>query len=152
MAAAHRCSFAIVLWEIGSGKTPYYERRQDSYIDLADLQRAIVIERLRPREIDVKSCVPYEFIGLMRECWQHGAHVRPAFPDIVGRLEALRPDFKPFPSKFAQLPVPLPSAPRSGSMSSHPRLAGRYDPPLRALMTSPAKGLLRTNDSGACDL
>ena len=77
-------SFAIVLWEMLSGKLPYG--------DLSPIAAAaaVVVENLRPPVADVPADTPAELTALMVTCWDVAPNVRPEFEAVAARLATMR--------------------------------------------------------------
>lgn len=57
-------SFAIVLWEICSRRTPYHEHATPMAI-----VRHVVMEKGRPDKGLINAGCPAGVVGLMEECW-----------------------------------------------------------------------------------
>ena len=77
-------SFAIVLWEMLSGKLPYG--------DLSPIAAAaaVVVENLRPPLADAPDDTPAELTALMVQCWDVAPAVRPEFEAVAASMAALR--------------------------------------------------------------
>jgi serine/threonine protein kinase len=77
-------SFAIVLWEMLSGKLPYG--------DLSPIAAAaaVVVENLRPPLADAPDDTPAELMALMVQCWDVAPAVRPEFEAVAASVAALR--------------------------------------------------------------
>eukprot|EP00047_Mylnosiga_fluctuans_P020046 m.88349 g.88349 ORF g.88349 m.88349 type:complete len:1295 (-) comp8366_c0_seq2:2436-6320(-) len=137
LGASDVYSYAIVMWEIASGRTPYYDIPLETAIDFDDLRKRIVMG-LRPRLEDLKAVVPPGYARLMVQCWSAGAHLRPPFTEIVSVLDELRPPTPAFGPSFllaeAEAHVraaAVPAMRRASSMTTRrtpsPRAAVRLD-------------------------
>jgi serine/threonine protein kinase len=74
-------SFAVVLWEICSRKTPY----SDLSSPMAIIKH-VTIEHKRPNLGLVPADCPPDLIELMKNCWSHDPNERPCFSQIIDRL------------------------------------------------------------------
>ena len=76
-------SFAIVVWEMLSGKLPYG--------DLSPIAAAaaVVVENLRPPVADAPPDTPPELTALMVRCWDVAPDVRPEFDAVAVGLKEL---------------------------------------------------------------
>jgi hypothetical protein len=77
-------SFAIVLWEMLSGKLPYGE------LSPIAAAAAVVVEHLRPPVADAPADTPAELVALMVKCWDVAPAVRPEFEAVAVDLAAMR--------------------------------------------------------------
>ena len=77
-------SFAIVLWEMLSGKLPYGE------LSPIAAAAAVVVENLRPPLADVPAGTPSALTELMVVCWDVAPAVRPEFEGVAGSLKTMR--------------------------------------------------------------
>ena len=77
-------SFAIVLWEMLSGKLPYGE------LSPIAAAAAVVVENLRPPLGDVPPGTPAALTELMVVCWDVAPAVRPEFEGVAADLKRLR--------------------------------------------------------------
>ena len=71
-------SFAIVLWEIVTRKTPYLELPS-----IASIVRHVLAGNRPMIPVDC----PQEYADLMRKCWGDDGTRRPTFRDIVDNLD-----------------------------------------------------------------
>ena len=97
-------SFGIILWELNASKKPFEGLNRDLFYE------RIVHGGERP---PLNRKWPRELTSLMAECWDADLYHRPAFRDIVQRLDAmlekekggastsLKPKRKPFLPKIS---------------------------------------------------
>ena len=73
-------SFGILLWQLLSGKIPFY--------DLANDIKNQIINGHRPSFDDLPLCIANdeEIVGLMKACWDENPLARPSFGEIISIL------------------------------------------------------------------
>jgi len=74
-------AFAIIMWELLTGKTPYFGRSPAQAILFA-----VVKDNLRP---EIPSNTPMKYKELMCACWAPKLTERPTFEEIVAKLDDL---------------------------------------------------------------
>ena len=79
-------SFGIVMWEIRYKKVPYDDLNFSSLLDL----KSAVLNGTRPTTVESDQS---DYATLMRACWSANTSCRPAFRDVVVRLEEISEDF-----------------------------------------------------------
>ena len=77
-------SFAIVLWEMLSGKLPYGE------LSPIAAAAAVVVENLRPPLADVPPDTPAALTDLMVVCWDVAPAARPEFEGVAASQKTMR--------------------------------------------------------------
>ncbi|KAL4480308.1 hypothetical protein ABPG74_020824 [Tetrahymena malaccensis] len=120
-------SYAIVLWEFISRKTPY---KQMSTVDIMKN----VCEGKRPGlgpEFIPKDCPP-SLIDLMKDCWEQDPNKRPDFREVLERLEFIENDLQLIRNRASTNSRPAPPAVTTinKSMSQQPpKPQGTYSQP-----------------------
>ncbi len=71
-------SFAIILWELVARQVPY------SGMNAVQVSVAVMTKDVRP---SIPEKCPPAYAQLIRACWDRDAAKRPAFPEIVERLQ-----------------------------------------------------------------
>jgi hypothetical protein len=74
-------SFAIVCYEILTGKEPFEAEK------MSDLHKRITLERARPK---LPKICPRRLASLIRRCWDHNPLSRPDFPEICKELRYIK--------------------------------------------------------------
>ncbi|KAL4506029.1 hypothetical protein ABPG72_013790 [Tetrahymena utriculariae] len=98
-------SYAIVLWEFISRKTPYQK------MSTVDIMKN-VCEGKRPGvgpEFIPKDCPP-SLIDLMKECWEQDPNKRPDFREVLERLEYIENDLQLIRNRASTNSRPAPPA------------------------------------------
>lgn len=72
-------SFAVLLWECITGKTPW-----ESYTSPMQIIFAVGVQRVRP-EIPVDT--PVMLRQLIEDCWEHSPAKRPSFTQVLDRIQ-----------------------------------------------------------------
>lgn len=79
-------SFGVVMWEITARQVPYEDKDYEWIQDVKDA----VLAGIRPTL--PQGGVRDDYIVLMRHCWAADPDQRPAFVDIVSRLQEMLPE------------------------------------------------------------
>ncbi|CAK9230783.1 unnamed protein product [Sphagnum troendelagicum] len=74
-------SFALVCYEILTGKEPFAGERT------SDLYKLVVLEHARP---ELPKTCPRRLVSLIRRCWDHDPLSRPDFPEICKELRYMK--------------------------------------------------------------
>ncbi|EAR93555.2 tyrosine kinase domain protein (macronuclear) [Tetrahymena thermophila SB210] len=120
-------SYAIVLWEFISRKTPYQK------MSTVDIMKN-VCEGKRPGlgpEFIPKDCPP-SLIDLMKDCWEQDPNKRPDFREVLERLEYIENDLQLIRNRASTNSRPAPPAVTTinKSMSQQPpKPQGTYSQP-----------------------
>jgi serine/threonine protein kinase len=77
-------SFGIVLWEMLTGKEPF-----DEHDDYERFVTAVCDKGERP---EIPDSIHFSLAAMLRECWHDNQKVRPAFQDLIPRIEAAMVD------------------------------------------------------------
>lgn len=78
-------SYAVVLWEICSRKTPYNEVSAPMAI-----VRLVTVEKKRPNLTIIPPDCPPTLIEIIKQCWSHEPHDRPSFSEIIDKLSKIQ--------------------------------------------------------------
>jgi len=78
--AADVYSFAILMWELLTGVSPYGSKTHGEIVVV------VVNRQARP---PIPEFCSEGYAELMEDCWRHSHHERPGFPEIVDRLKDL---------------------------------------------------------------
>jgi serine/threonine protein kinase len=73
-------SFAIVLWEMLTGKEPF-----DEHDDYERFVQAVCDHGERP---EIPDSIHFSLAAMLRECWHDNQRVRPSFQELIPRLES----------------------------------------------------------------
>jgi serine/threonine protein kinase len=74
-------SFALVCYEILTGKEPFEGEK------MGDLYKRVTLERARPK---LPKICPRRLVSLIRRCWDHYPLSRPNFPEICKELRYIK--------------------------------------------------------------
>jgi hypothetical protein len=74
-------SFAIVCYEILTGKEPFEDER------MSDLYKRVVLEHARP---ELPEICPIRLVSFIRRCWDRDPLSRPDFPEICKELRYIK--------------------------------------------------------------
>jgi serine/threonine protein kinase len=74
-------SFALVCYEILTGKEPFEDEK------MTDLYKLVTLERARP---ELPKICPNRLVSLIRQCWDHDPLYRPDFPEICKELRYIK--------------------------------------------------------------
>mmetsp|Transcript_495 Transcript_495/g.823 ORF Transcript_495/g.823 Transcript_495/m.823 type:complete len:344 (+) Transcript_495:243-1274(+) len=83
-------SYGVVLWELFCFEKPYQDQ------DCVELPYLVAKKGLRPEYL--KHC-PEILNQLMNDCWKEDSGARPAFSEIITRIEVCMKEFEPFISQ-----------------------------------------------------
>jgi len=83
----------VILWELITRQVPYQGMKSREVAEFVT----------RGHRLDIPADCPSEYHNLIRSCWQHNPDDRPAFPEIVRRLEAIEKSWFP-PEKTKGFP------------------------------------------------
>mmetsp|Transcript_7775 Transcript_7775/g.48220 ORF Transcript_7775/g.48220 Transcript_7775/m.48220 type:complete len:171 (-) Transcript_7775:431-943(-) len=72
-------SFAVLLWECITGKTPW-----ESYTSPMQIIFAVGVQRVRP---DIPADTPVMLCELIKDCWEHSPAKRPSFTQVLDRIQ-----------------------------------------------------------------
>ncbi|CAM9499846.1 unnamed protein product [Chrysoparadoxa australica] len=105
-------SFAIVMWEVFSGKEPY------GGVNGMEVAYAAAEDGLRPI---IPDTVPEGYADLMRKCWADDQHARPGFTQVLDELYMLkkRYDHLMSPGAVVWLRAPTPYSFIQSSTNKH---------------------------------
>uniref|UniRef100_A0A0K8SM14 mitogen-activated protein kinase kinase kinase n=1 Tax=Lygus hesperus TaxID=30085 RepID=A0A0K8SM14_LYGHE len=73
-------SFGVVLWELLTGEFPYKD------IEPLSIAYGVASNKLR---LPIPSTCPQAWKDLLQDCWAHNSHDRPAFNEILDRLDII---------------------------------------------------------------
>ncbi|RHZ59704.1 hypothetical protein Glove_362g32 [Diversispora epigaea] len=75
-------SFGIIMWEVMTGETPFSDHEFDSDSDFA----LAIINGYRPK---IYEYIPYEYVTLLKQCWDANPDNRPDAITIYNKLNSL---------------------------------------------------------------
>ena len=84
-------SFGILLWQLLSGKIPFYDLKNDIKYQ--------IISGSRPSVNDLPSDIAEEIVELLNACWDVNPSARPSFGEIISILYPNIPTWVPIASK-----------------------------------------------------
>jgi serine/threonine protein kinase len=74
----------VIMWEISSGKPPFYNSPFGNSGNQVLLTMAIMVRKTREQPV---PNTPEEYAQLYQQCWDHEPNMRPDIEQVCNRLE-----------------------------------------------------------------